>query len=126
MQLNSSEWKVMNALWRKHPATAREVLDQMVPETAWAYTTLKTLLTRLVEKGAVREEKQGNASVYTPLLEQSEARTEAVSSLVERVFDGAAASLLQHLLAEKKLSRRDRDELSAMLQKSAAEKGKKR
>ena len=52
MRLNDSEWKVMQALWGRHPATARDVLEQVERETAWAYTTVKTLLARLVEKGA--------------------------------------------------------------------------
>lgn len=121
MQLNSSEWKVMNALWRKHPATAREILGAMPSDNAWAYTTVKTLLARLVEKGAIRESKQGNASVYVPVLEQGQARSDAVTHLLDRVFEGTTASLVQHLLADRRLSRRDRDELAAML-----EKGKKR
>ena len=115
MQLTSTEWKVMNALWRHHPATAREIEAGLEAEKPWAYTTLKTLLARLVEKGAIAETKQGNVSHYEPLLEQKDARRHAVESLLDRVFDGAAGSLLQHLLNEGKLSRKDRDALADML-----------
>lgn len=120
MQLTSTEWKVMNALWQRHPATAREIEAGLEADKPWAYTTLKTLLTRLVEKGAIAETKQANVSHYEPLIEQKDARSEAVESLVERVFDGAAGSLLQHMLNEGKLSRKDRDALAEMLKKDKA------
>mgnify|MGYP002390148889 CR=1 FL=1 len=56
--LSDAEWKVMRALWARHPATARELLDALAADTGWAYTTLRTLLARLVEKGAVSESKE--------------------------------------------------------------------
>jgi BlaI family penicillinase repressor len=68
MKLTEAEWQIMNALWRRHPATAREIMDRLPAGVNWAYTTIKTMLTRLVEKQAVGEVKQGNTSVYEPLV----------------------------------------------------------
>src|SRR5262245_49028623 len=53
-QPSDAEWKVLNALWREHPASARDLLDRLSADTGWAYTTLKTILTRMEEKGLVR------------------------------------------------------------------------
>ena len=89
MHLSDTEWKAMSAIWRKHPATARDVLEQVEEETGWAYTTVKTILSRLVEKGALKVRMRANTSIYEPLVSREVARHSAVSSLLERAFDGA-------------------------------------
>lgn len=113
--LSDAEWKVMRALWRKHPATARELLALLAAETGWAYTTLRTLLARLVEKGAVAEEKDAGTSVYRPILREARARSSAVRGLLERAFDGGFGSLVHFMLENEQLSTRDRAELERML-----------
>ena len=57
MKLTKAEWQIMNALWEDHPATARDIMDRLPTGVKWAYTTIKTMLTRLVEKKAVSETK---------------------------------------------------------------------
>ncbi|MBI5364200.1 MAG: BlaI/MecI/CopY family transcriptional regulator [Planctomycetes bacterium] len=113
--LSAAEWKVMRALWRSHPATARELLDALTEETSWAYTTLRTLLARLVEKGAVAEEKDAGTSVYRPLLREERARSSAVRGLLERAFDGGFGSLVHFMLESEELSTRDRAELERLI-----------
>lgn len=113
--LSDAEWKVMRALWRRHPATARELLGLLRDDTGWAYTTLKTLLTRLVEKDAVREEKRDGANVYEPLLAERAARRGAVRSLLERAFDGGFGSLVHFMLEGEELSARERAELTRLV-----------
>ena len=63
MRLSETEWQIMNALWQYHPATAREVSEQLPEDVSWAYTTIKTMLNRLVEKKAVSERKQGKTPI---------------------------------------------------------------
>ena len=116
--LSDSEWKVMRALWARHPATARELLAALTTETGWAYTTLRTLLARLVEKGAVSESKEDGTNVYEPLLREDHARSTAVRSLLERAFDGGFGSLVHFMLENEELSSRDRTELERMLSES--------
>jgi predicted transcriptional regulator len=115
VKLNDSEWQIMQVVWEHAPVSARDVLERVEAETAWAYSTVKTLLARLVEKGALSARKRANTSLYQPLIERADARREAVKSLVDRVFDGAFGSLLQHLVADEKLSKRDREKLSRLL-----------
>lgn len=127
MRLNDSEWTVMNALWAacdlsEGEATAREVHGRIADETEWAYTTVRTLLARLIEKGAVAERKDGNQCVYHPLVSREEARTSAVRSLLERAFDGTIGSLLVHLADRERLSRRDRERLQSMVDEAPGSK----
>lgn len=91
------------------------MLENVLPETAWAYSTVKTMLARLVEKGALSEQKRGNTSVYKARVSRERARRTAVRSLLDKAFDGAFGSLVHHLVADEKLSRRDRKALADML-----------
>jgi len=92
MKLTEPEWQLMNALWKKYPATAREIIEHIPGNVKWAYTTVKTMLTRLATKEAVSEKKNGNTSIYEPLM---------------------------HFLVEhKKISTKERQELIRLLKES--------
>jgi BlaI family penicillinase repressor len=123
MKLTEAEWQIMNALWQKHPATARDVMDRLPAGVQWAYTTIKTMLTRLVEKQAVSEIKQGNTSVYDPLVSQQKARLSAFRSLLDHAFDGAMGPLVHFLAEEKQLSAKEKKELARILESEAEHKG---
>lgn len=126
MKLTESEWQIMNALWKRHPATARELIEYLPEGIQWAYTTVKTLLTRLDAKGAVSERKRGNTSVYEPLVSREKARRSALSSFLDRAFDGAVEPLMHFLVEDQKLSEKKRRELIHILQEeSMKSRGKK-
>ena len=125
MKLSDAEWKVMEALWERSPATVRDVLER-VPGTGWAYTTVKTILERLAAKGALRLRKRDNVGWFEPLVTRRTARRSAVRTLLDRAFDGAFGSLLQHLVSEEKLSPRDRHRLAALLEDEDRKDGGKR
>jgi len=116
MKLSDAEWQIMNALWKKHPATARELMEEIPPENNWAYTTVKTMLTRLMSKNAVSEHKRGNTSVYEPLVSQQKARNGALKSLVDKVLGGTLEPVMHYLVEERKLSDKDRRKLIQMLE----------
>src|SRR5689334_8710189 len=111
VQPSDAEWKVLNALWRKHPANARDLLARLRGES-WAYTTLKTMLTRMEAKGFVRTQMRGNVLWYEPAIEQRATQRDAVRTLIERVFEGAAGPLLAHLAENEKLSAAERKKLA--------------
>jgi predicted transcriptional regulator len=117
MKLSEAEWQIMNALWKKNPATARDLTEHLPKETNWAYTTIKTMLSRLVAKKIISERKQGNTSVYEPLISKAIARSKAVISLVNQAFDGTVGPLMHFLIDEKKLTKKQRRELIELLKK---------
>jgi BlaI family penicillinase repressor len=125
MKLSEAEWQVMNALWKRSPATARDLSEYLPKDTNWAYTTLKTMLTRLVAKKAVSERKRGNTSVYEPLISKTKARSKAVLSLVNQAFDGTIGPLMHFLLEKEKLSKKQREELIGILKKEEQSGGEK-
>ena len=115
MKLSEAEWQIMNALWDKHPATARQIASRLPKGVNWAYTTIKTMLTRLVEKKAIKEQKNGNTSIYDPIVTRKNARRNALKSLANQAFDGAFGPLMHFLLEEQNLSEKQRSELVRLL-----------
>jgi len=122
VQLSEAEWKIMNLVWADHPATARLVLDGVIEETGWAYTTVKTMMNRLVEKGILSETKRAGTSQYEPRLTRTKARAFALRALVDRAFGGAMGPMMSYLVEDEKLSKSDRADLRRMLE----DEGKKR
>ena len=120
-KLTEAEWQIMNALWQSHPATARQITARLPPGVNWAYTTIKTMLTRLAEKKAVREEKQGRASLYEPLISRRTARRTALKTLANQAFDGAFGPLMHFLLEDQGLTKKQRAELLSLLQRKEQE-----
>ena len=116
MKLSDAEWQIMNALWQKNPSTAREIIDELPNDVQWAYTTVKTMLTRLVSKKAVHEEKRGNLAFYTPLVSQWKARRGAIRSMIDKVFGGTVEPIMHYLVDEEKLTSSQRRELIKLLE----------
>ena len=119
MKLTEAEWQIMNVLWERYPATARGISERLPQEVSWAYTTIKTLLTRLVGKGAVREGKKGNTSIYEPLLTRKNARRNAIKILANQAFDGAFGPLMHFMLENQKLTPAQKQELVQSLKEDA-------
>ena len=126
MKLTEAEWLIMKALWEGHPAKARQISERLPAGVKWAYTTIKTMLTRLADKGVVSESKQGNVSLYEPILSRRQARKTALSAVLNQAFDGAFGPLMHFLLEDQKLSAKQRRELIKILQKNRKSKGERK
>jgi len=123
MKLTEAEWKVMGILWETGAASARDVHDALRPETGWAYTTVKTILDRLAEKGGVSVRSRANTNLYTPLVTRREARRAEIRSTLDRAFDGAFGPLVHFLVSEERLSDEDRAELKRLLDEQERKRG---
>ncbi len=108
---------IMQVLWDKQRATAREITDTISKREAIAHSTVQTLLRGLEEKSAVAHEAEGRTFIFFPLVEEQEFKETATRDLVERVFGGNAATLMAHLLNDKKVSRKELDEIRKMINK---------
>jgi BlaI family penicillinase repressor len=119
VKLSESEWQIMNALWKGYPASARDLASRLSDEVSWAYTTIKTMLTRLVDKGAVSESKRANTSFYSPLVTRRAARRTAIQRLLDAAFDGSVAPLVSFLAEERQLNEAQRRKLAELLDREA-------
>ncbi len=114
-----SEWSVMEVMWDASPQTASEVAKTLNQSRGWAENTVRTLLSRLVEKGALQIiEKAGSPRLYAPAVKR-EAFVKAESeSFLERIFQGAAKPLLVHFASNARLTPEEVRELKALLDQS--------
>ena len=116
IRISEAEAVVMEVLWGEHPLTADEVIARLPGGNDWAETTVKTLLNRLLNKGAIGAAKEGRRYLYSPLVERDDWLLEESSSLLERLFDGRVAPLVAHFSQHRKLSRADVAELRKLLE----------
>ena len=123
MKLTDTEWQIMNCLWERYPATARGISERLPQKVKWAYTTIRTLLSRLVDKGAVKEYKQGITSQYEPVLKQEEAQRSALKTLLNQAFDGAFGPMLHFLVNDQSLTDAQRQALAEALEAQSKKKG---
>ena len=113
--LGKAEWAVMQALWNRGRGTASELQRDLAEDHGWAYSTVKTMLDRLVEKGYAKTRRVGNVYEYSPKVARQSAVSRVVDDMVERVLDGAWAPLVSRLISQRRLSPQEIAELRAML-----------
>ena len=116
MQISEAESVVMDVLWARSPLGADDVVAALAGKQDWQEATIKTLLNRLLGKGAIRAEKDGRRYLYAPVLAREDWVQDESESLLERLFGGRVAPLVAHFSAQRKLSRKDVVELRKLLQ----------
>ena len=113
--ISEAESQVMDLLWHHATQGSEELASALHADTAWHENTVRTLLNRLVRKGAVRAEREGRRYLYSPLLSREQWQAAESRSLLDRVFGGRVAPLLVHFSRNEKLSAKDVAELRKLV-----------
>ena len=116
MQISEAESLVMQVLWDEHPLAAEDVVAALAREQRWQEATVKSLLNRLLGKGAIAAEKDGRRYLYRPVLAREDYVASESKTLLDRLFDGRVAPLVQHFSERRKLSKRDIAELKRLIE----------
>jgi predicted transcriptional regulator len=116
MQISEAESVVMDVLWARSPRSAEEVVAELAGRQEWQEATIKTLLNRLLNKGAIAAAKDGRKYLYSPRIKREDWVLEESRGLLERLFDGRVAPLVAHFSEHRKLSRKDIAELRKLLE----------
>ncbi len=116
-QLGKVQLRIMQVLWDRGRATAREITDAINASEPIAHSTVQTLLRGLEEKRSVAHETQDRTFVFFPLVKEHEFKQSATRDLVERVFGGSVGSLVAHLLKNEDVSREEIDEIRQLINK---------
>ena len=114
-KLSDAELELMAILWARSPLAASEVFAAAPSERDWSATTVKTMLARLVEKGALKAAADGRRFLYTPLVERDSVAADQAGRLVDRLFGGRLSPLVAELAARRDLSDEDVAELEALV-----------
>jgi BlaI family penicillinase repressor len=115
-RISEAEWEIMKTLWKRAPQTANELAERLAPKNHWSPCTVKTLINRLVAKGILGRAKQGRAFLFRPLVKEADCVLAATESFLDRVFDGSLNPLLARLVEQRKLTRKQIDELKRILE----------
>jgi len=112
-KLGKVQFQIMQVLWQRGQATAREITDDLCRSAPIAHSTVQTLLRKLEAKGAVAHDSEDRTFVFRPLYRQAEVSASATRDLLERVFGGSVYGLVSHLLKNETVSP---DELARLRQ----------
>lgn len=116
MQISDAESVVMQALWAASPLAAEDVFAAVAAGQGWQEPTVKTLLNRLLKKGAIRAERDGRRYLYAPVLRREDWLQQESEGLVDRLFGGRIAPMVAHFTERGKLSKKDIAELRQLLE----------
>ena len=120
VKISEAEWSIMKVLWDGCEASQRgmtlgEIVQSLQEYTGWSNTTIRTLIIRLAEKGAVEIDKRTGVYKYTPKTSKEDCVKSEVASFVERVFDNNAYNLMASLVRDGKLSQQEKKDIIDIL-----------
>ena len=113
--ISDAEAMVMEVLWGASPRSAEEVIAALADSTGWAEPTIKTLLNRLLNKGAISAEKDGRRYLYSPVLRREAWVQQQSEGLLARLFGGRVAPLVAHFSERGQLTPADIAELKRLV-----------
>jgi BlaI family penicillinase repressor len=115
VSISAAESVIMEVLWQQSPIATEDVMLALEPNGKWQETTVKTLLNRLLKKGAVSARKDRRRYLYTPVLTRKEWLSNESTGLLNRLFGGRVAPLVAHFSQQRKLSKKDIADLRRLI-----------
>lgn len=110
-----AELQVLRILWQRGPSTVRDVHDALSGDGGTGYTTSLKLMQNLYGKGLVLRDEESRQHIYRAAVEESPTVQGLVRQLIDRTFEGSAASLAMHALGAKRTSPQELAQLKAMI-----------
>ena len=114
-RISEAEMQLLQLLWAESPLGASEIAERVQSEKGWSITTVKTLLSRLVAKGAVTAQPNGRRYLYQPAIERDAVAADQARGLIDRLFGGRVSPLVAQLAEKNHLSDDDLAELEAIV-----------
>lgn len=116
MRISDAESVVMDALWRQSPQPAEQVVAAIAQGQDWTEATVKSLLNRLLTKGAIAADRDGRRYLYRPLIARGDYLHAESRGLIDRLFDGRLAPLVAHFSERETLSAADIADLKRLIE----------
>jgi BlaI family transcriptional regulator, penicillinase repressor len=111
VELTGAEWSIIKAIWENEPCTAPAIQEKLLRLTGWTYSTVRTLMDRMVAKGVLKARKEGKLTVYHSAVTRAQAQRGELFYALKHAFNGALTPMVQCLLDSKDL---DADELAKL------------
>jgi len=125
IELTAAEWTIIKAVWENEPCAAPDIQEKLFSQTHWTYSTVRTMMDRMVAKGLLTSEKIRNLSLFRSAVTPAQARRGELAYALKHAFDGALTPMVQCLLETNDLTREELAGLESLI-KARKEAGKKR
>ena len=116
INISDAEWRVMEVVW-KNPGITIGLIRTALEENGWSYSTIKTMVIRLVKKEALRTEESEQGRLYYAAISEQETKSHETHSLIEKLYEGSIKRMVSNLVSESTLSETDVDELMKLIDK---------
>ena len=116
-RISDAEWAVMEVVWSAAPVSASDVVDALADRSGWNPSTIKTMLNRLVKKGALKVQAEGKRYLYRPAVSRQACVRGEGRSFLARVFGGDVAPMLAHFVEDARLTPEQVEQLRKLLDK---------
>jgi BlaI family transcriptional regulator, penicillinase repressor len=116
-KITEAEWTIMRVIWDKHPITANEVVETLSGTTNWSHKTIKTLISRLTNRGALTYEKCGRAFYFSPTVTEEASIERECESFLSRFFGGSLNPMVLYFVERGRISPEEMEELKKILHK---------
>ena len=115
IELTESEWQIIKAVWDSEPCTAPALQEKLFKQTRWTYSTVRTLMDRMVGKELLAAEKVRNQTLYRSAVTPQQAQRGELLYALKHAFNGALTPMVQCLLESKDLNATELAELESLI-----------
>ncbi len=115
IELTEAEWAIIKAVWETDPCTAPDIREQLWGQMRWTYSTVRTLMDRMVGKGLLTAEKAQHPTLYRSAVTREQAQRGELFYALKHAFDGALTPMVQCLLDTGRLSETELEELESLI-----------
>ncbi|HEX7653444.1 MAG TPA: BlaI/MecI/CopY family transcriptional regulator [Verrucomicrobiae bacterium] len=124
VELTEAEWSVIKAVWETEPCTAPVIQEKLAAATGWHYSTVRTLMDRMVAKGVLQSKKEGKLTVYRSVVTRTEAQRGELFYTLKHAFNGALTPMVQCLLESQELDAAELAQIEALIKARKQNPGK--
>lgn len=117
-ELTEAEWEIMKVVWEKEPCAAGTVQEALAKSKDWAYSTVKTTMDRMVEKGFLEISRIRNLQLFRPCISEVDAKRREIRKMLKRAFDGALTPMMQFLIEHGGLSKEEAAQVRKLVNKA--------
>jgi len=117
LELFESEWAILEKVWELEPCAAPTVQEALQSKKGWAYTTVKTMMDRMVKKGLLKAKKIRNLYLYSSSVTQAQAKKSEITRTLKRAFNGTFNPMMQFLIENDQLSEEECNHLEQLIKK---------
>jgi len=115
VELTEAEWSIIKAVWEQEPCTAPAIQEKLYRATDWTYSTVRTLMDRMVVKGVLKARKEGKLTIYHSVVTRAQAQRGELFYALKHAFNGALTPMVQCLLENNDLDEHELGKLESFI-----------